>query len=133
MIYFAYGPNLNRKHMAEKCPGSKPLYSVMLPNYKLIFTDWSREWRGGVASIKPVKGDKVTGAIYEITDIDLNKLDRYEGYPVRYNRLKVTVWTDDGDPVEAITYIKTEQSQETKPSPEYLKIISQGYKDWDIE
>jgi gamma-glutamylcyclotransferase (GGCT)/AIG2-like uncharacterized protein YtfP len=133
MIYFAYGPNLNRKHMAEKCPGSKPLYSVTLPNYKLIFTDWSREWRGGVASIKPVKGDKVTGAIYEITDIDLNKLDRYKGYPVRYNRLKVTVWTDDGDPVEAITYIKTEQSQETKPSPEYLKIISQGYKDWDIE
>jgi gamma-glutamylcyclotransferase len=133
MYYFAYGPNINRRQMAEKCPGSKPLFPVTLPNYKLIFTDWSRQWKGGIASIRPVKGEKVMGAVYEITDVDLKKLDRYEGYPVSYNRFKVTVWTEDGDPVEAITYIRTEQSQETKPSTEYLKIITQGYRDWDIE
>jgi gamma-glutamylcyclotransferase len=133
MYYFAYGSNLNRKQMAERCPGNKPLFPATLPNYKLIFTDWSRLWKGGVASIRPVKGEKVMGAVYEITEIDLKKLDRYEGYPASYNRFKVTVWTDDGDPVEAITYIRTEQSQETKPSPEYLKTITQGYREWDIE
>ena len=133
MYYFAYGPNLSHKQMAERCPGCKPMFPATLPNYKLIFTDWSRQWKGGTASVKPLKGEKVMGAVYEISEMNLKQLDKNEGYPTSYNHLKVTVWTDDGDPVEAITYIKTEQSQESKPSPEYLKYIAQGYKDWEIE
>jgi len=34
--------------------------------------------------------------------------------------------------VEAITYIKREQSEKTQPSQEYLAVIRQGYKDWGI-
>jgi gamma-glutamylcyclotransferase len=133
MNYFSYASNLNRKQMAERCPGSRPVFSATLPNYKLIFTGWSRQWKGGTASIKPVKSEKVMGAVYDISETNLKQLDKHKGYPAHYNHLKVTVWTDDGDPVEAITYIKTEQSQESKPSLEYLKSITQGYKDWEIE
>lgn len=133
MYYFAYGTNLNKKQMRERCPGGKPKFSVVLPNYKLIFTGWSRQWKGGTASIKPFKGEKVLGAVYEMSESDSKKLDRFQDYPSTYNRLKVTVWTDDGDPVEAVTYIKNEQSPETKPSPEYLATIQQGYKDWQID
>jgi len=133
MYYFAYGSNLSKKQMAERCPDSKPKFSAVLPNYKLIFTGWSRQWKGGVASAKPFRGEKVKGAVYEISENDLKKLDRLEDYPVTYNRLSVIVWTDEGDSAEAITYIKKEQSQETKPSLEYLAVIRQGYRDWDIE
>ena len=59
-------------------------------------------------------------------------LDKYEGYPPIYNRLNVTVWTEIGEPIEAVTYIKIEQSQETKPSREYVAAIQQGYRDWEI-
>jgi gamma-glutamylcyclotransferase len=133
MYYFAYGSNLNRKQMAERCPGSKPLFPAILHNFKLIFTGWSRKWNGGIASVKSAKGEKVLGGVYEISEANLRQLDKYEGYPADYNHLKITIWTDDGDPVEVITYIKKEQSQENKPSAEYLKTITQGYKDWDIE
>lgn len=133
MYYFAYGTNLNKKQMAERCPGSKPKFGAVLPNYKLIFTGWSRQWKGGTASIKPFKGEKVVGAVYEILDSDLRKLDRFQDYPTTYNRLNVTVWTDDSDPVKAVTYIKNEQSPETKPSPELLTAIRQGYRDWQID
>jgi gamma-glutamylcyclotransferase (GGCT)/AIG2-like uncharacterized protein YtfP len=133
MHYFAYASNLSRKQMAERTPGSKPKFSAVLPNYRLIFVGWSRQWKGGVASIKPFKGDKVKGAVYEISENDLKKLDKYEDYPTTYNHLNVMVWTDDGDPMEAITYIKNEQSPEAKPSPEYLAVIRQGYHDWEIE
>jgi gamma-glutamylcyclotransferase (GGCT)/AIG2-like uncharacterized protein YtfP len=75
----------------------------------------------------------VVGAVYEISENDLRKLDRFEDYPTTYNRLNVIVWTDEGDSMEAVTYIKKEQSPETKPSPEYLAAIRQGYRDWDIE
>lgn len=133
MYYFAYASNLNKNQMAERCPGSKPLFTAILPNYKLIFTGWSRQWKGGTASIKPFKGEKVMGAVYEISEVNLKQLDRHQGYPTAFNRLNVTVWKDTGDPVEAITYIKSEQPEETSPSPELLAIIRQGYKNWQIE
>lgn len=132
MYYFAYASNLNRKQMRERCPESRPMFLATLPNYKLVFTGWSRQWRGGVASIKLFKGEKVRGAVYEVSERDLRRLDRYEGCPGSYHRLKVTVFDEDGSPVEAVTYIKSGQLEETRPSPEYLAVIQQGYRDWGM-
>jgi len=133
MNYFAYAENLSKKVMSEKCPDSKPRYTAVLPNYTLIFVGYSRHWKGGIASIKPFKGKKVEGAVYDITEEQFKKLDRHEDYGFTYDHLKVTAWTDSDEPVEAITYIKKEQSPETPPSTEYLAVIRQGYKDWGIE
>ena len=129
MNYFAYASNLNRKQMRERCPDSKPRLTVTLPNYKLAFVGWSRQWRGGVASIKPFRGEKVPGAIYEVSEECLRRLDKYEA---GYNRLNVTVFDEHGQPVQAITYIKSGQSEETPPSKEYVAVIQQGYRDWGI-
>ena len=132
MYYFAYGSNLNRKQMLERCPESKPAFTATLPNYRLVFLGWSRQWHGGVASIRPFRGEKVPGAVYEISEQCLRRLDKFEGYPRDYNRLNVTVFSEDGEPVPAITYIKAGQAEETKPTPEYLSVIQQGYRDWEI-
>ena len=132
MFYFAYASNLNQKQMQERSPDSKPLAVATLPNYQLVFAGWSRQWRGGVATIKLLRGEKVLGAIYEVSDRDLRRLDSYEGYPRDYNRLNITVFDEDGEPIEAVTYVKTGQLEETQPSKEYLAIIQQGYRDWRI-
>ncbi|HEY96320.1 MAG TPA: gamma-glutamylcyclotransferase [Dehalococcoidia bacterium] len=127
--YFAYASNLDKNQMKERCPESKPLYKAALPNYKLIFADWSRQLRGGKATIILFKGERVLGAVYEVTDQCMNRLDKYE---TAYSRIKVNVFDEDGESVEAITYIKSGQPQVAKPSQEYLSIIQQGYKDWGI-
>jgi len=132
MYYFAYASNLNKKQMLERCPDSKPMFIATLHNYKLVFVGWSRQWRGGVASIKPFRGERVLGAIYEVSDRDLRRLDSYEGYPSNYNRLNITVFDEDGEPIKAITYIKSGQLEETQPSKEYLSLIQQGYRDWGM-
>jgi len=132
MYYFAYASNLNRKQMLERCPDAKPKFTATLPNHKLIFTGWSRKWHGGVASIKPLRGEKVIGGVYEISERDLRFLDKEEGYPSIYNRKEVIVFPEDGEPVKVVTYIKVEQPEETKPSPEYVATIRQGYRDWGI-
>ena len=129
MHYFAYASNLNRKQMQERCPDSKPCFVATLPNYKLVFAGWSRQWRGGVASIKAFRGERVLGAIYELSEIGLNRLDKYE---TGYKRLKVTVFTEGGELVEALTYIKSGQLEEAPPSKEYLAVIQQGYRDWGL-
>ena len=128
MYYFAYGSNLGKKQMMELCPGSKPMFVATLPNYKLVFVDWSRHWRGGIVTIKPFRGEKVLGAIYQVSEQCLKHLDRLEGG----SRFKITVFDDDGQPIEAITHIGAGQGEETRPSPEYLAIIQLGYKDWRI-
>ena len=132
MYYFAYGTNLNKKQMLERCPQSKTKFIATLHNYKLIFVGWSRQWRGGVASLKSVRGERVLGAIYELTDRDLSRLDKFEGYPRDYNRINVRVNDEFGEPVDAMTYIKAGQVEETKPSKEYLSIVQQGYRDWGL-
>ncbi|MBI4181215.1 MAG: gamma-glutamylcyclotransferase [Chloroflexi bacterium] len=132
MYYFAYGSNLNQKQMRERCPDSQPKFMATLPNYKLIFIGWSRQWRGGVASLRSARGEKAFGAVYEISDRDLRRLDSDEGYPGSSNRLKVTVFNEDDEAIQAVTYIKAGQAEKTPPSPQYLAIVQQGYKDWRI-
>ena len=129
MYYFAYASNLNRKQMLERCLDSKPCFVATLPNYKLVFAGWSRQWRGGYAAIKSFRGERVLGAVYEISEIGLNRLDKYEP---GYKRLKVTVFTEGGEPVEAITYVKAGQLEEAPPSKEYLAVVQQGYRDWEL-
>jgi len=70
--------------------------------------------------------------IYEISDKCLRSLDNYEGYPTAYTRINVIVFTEFGDPIEAITYTKNPPFEEIKPSREYLAAIHQGYEDWGI-
>ena len=132
MYYFAYGLNLNRQQMPQYCPNNHPRFSAELPNYKLIFSGWSRQWRGGSADIKHSRGDKVLGGLYEVAETDLARLDRAEGCPDSYKRINVIVFRDTGEAVEAFTYIKSRQADEAKPSIEYLKIIQQGYRDWGL-
>jgi len=51
---------------------------------------------------------------------------------LKYRRKPVIVFTEDNGSVEAVTYIMLEQSEETKPTLEYLAVIKQGYRDWGI-
>jgi gamma-glutamylcyclotransferase len=132
MYYFAYGPYLSLKYMAECCPEAKPKFTAILPNYRMIFTGWSRRWRGGTATLRISQRAKVKGAIYEISARDLRLLDKHENSPRTCARMNVKVITADDEFIEAVTYIKPQQSEETAPSREYLAIIRQGYKDWRL-
>jgi gamma-glutamylcyclotransferase (GGCT)/AIG2-like uncharacterized protein YtfP len=115
--------------MSESCPDSKPKFTATLPNFKLVFSGWSREWRGGKATIISSRGDKVRGAIYEVNEACMKKLDRYE---TGYTRMDVTVFDEDNEAIEAVTYIKSGRLDDSLPSKEYGAIIRQGYQDWRL-
>jgi len=132
MYYFAYGSNLSHKQMLARCPDSQPRCRAILPHHRRVFAGWSAKWQGGVAAIKPSQGETVKGAVYAISEADLRSLDKREGYPTVYDRVNVVVTREDGERLEAITYVKHEWSEETQPSQEYLEVIQQGYEDWGI-
>lgn len=115
--------------MQERCPGCKPRFTAVLPNYKRIFAGWSRTWHGGVATIKPYRGDKVPGAIYEVTEAGMRQIEKYD---VGYVRLNVAVFDEDNQPHQAVTLIRSGQVEEALPSKEYAAVIKQGQRDWAI-
>ena len=129
MLYFAYASNLNKKQMRERCPDGRPLFTATLPNFKIVFTGWSREWRGGKATIISARGEKVRGAIYDVTEACLRKLDRFEA---GYTRFNATVFDEDNEPHQVVTYIKSGRLDESTPSQQYGEVIRQGYRDWGI-
>jgi len=129
VYYFAYADNLNKQQMLQLCPDSRPGFSATLPNYKLAFTGWSRQWHGGLATIKAQRGEKVRGAIYEVSDACLRRLDKREA---GYQRLNVTVFDEDSEPHQATAFIRSGQLEESLPSPEYAALIKKGLKDWRL-
>jgi gamma-glutamylcyclotransferase (GGCT)/AIG2-like uncharacterized protein YtfP len=120
MLYLAYGSNLNKKQMKIRCPKSVPLKSVVLENAKLCFE------QHGVANIR--KGDsKVYCAIYEVSDDCIKALDRYEGYPYLYKKVKVKI-----EGLVTFAYVLNSKMLPSAPSVAYYNIIKKGYLDWEM-
>jgi gamma-glutamylcyclotransferase (GGCT)/AIG2-like uncharacterized protein YtfP len=132
MNYFAYGSDLDKEQMRVRFPGARPAFTASLFHYRLIFSGWSRQWHGGTASIMPVRGEKVLGAVYEVVEIDIRRLDKTEECPDKYDRIEVIVNRETGEPVGAFTYVLKRQPGETKPSAGYLAVIQRGYRDWGL-
>ncbi len=89
-LYFAYGSNLDPEQMQWRCPDAIALGSARLD-------DWA--WRiggRGYATVSPAPGAQVWGGIWNVSDSDLARLDRYEGVAGgHYRREFVTVMAED--------------------------------------
>lgn len=123
MKYFAYGSNMNPQRMRDRGVSYSTRFPATLKGYTLKFNKTaSHNPKEGYASIVPDKNKVVEGALYEIPDTDILKLDSYEGYPDHYYREKVKVLSTTGME-EAVTYIASHDKVQEglKPSKEYLK------------
>ena len=126
-VYFAYGSNMDRAQMRERCPESSFLGWGWLNDHRLAYVGWSERWGGGVATVVPRRGDRVPGFLYFVTTADLRRLDRYEGAPRIYRRKIVTIHlgTEPGR-TTAVTYRHT-GAPERPPGPQYLRVIQDAH------
>ena len=127
--YFAYGSNLSHQQMAERCPESVPTCVATLYDYTLTFSGYSEFWKGGGAAITHSIGSILNGGLYEVSDADLHKLDKFES---AYRREEITVFTDKEQKIQAITYIKLEPEEFVAPSERYVLTILKGHLDFNI-
>ena len=132
MLYFAYGSNMSRAQMRERCPGHECLGTAVLPRYALCFPRSSPVRLCGVAGIEQCEGAEVWGVVYRLTQHDIATLDRREGYDPakpfhvnRYNRKTVRVLMD-GRAVECVTYMARAEPGRHVPSADYLAAIITG-------
>ena len=134
--YFAYGSNLDLSQMKRRCPSSKLISKGSLSGYRLTFNKFSSGWGGGVADVIQDQGSKVWGLIFELSDTDLERLDRYEGYHKDwtnlYERWKAVIDTPNGQICDVWVYTVVEKQKFVKPTPEYLQIIKDAAVKWNF-
>lgn len=127
-LYFAYGMNMEGGGMAGRCPTARPIGPARLPGFRLVFR--------GCADIAADPAGTVTGTLWAIRDRDERALDRLEGYPHGYGKRTVRV-TGPGplrSGATAMVYQMTHAGERGvfPPSPYYLALLRQGYRDFGI-
>ncbi len=139
MLYFAYGSNMNWQQMKERCPSARFVGIAALPDHKLAFTRKSINRGCGVADAVPGQGQKLWGVVYEITTLDIEKLDKSEGYlPGRkknsYCRRECVVFPngDDKQPLNVFTYFGEPQPNPPLPNADYKNLILTGARHWHL-
>ncbi|WP_442871681.1 gamma-glutamylcyclotransferase family protein [Anaerotignum sp.] len=110
--------------MAQRCPSAKVLGKSEIKDYELLFRG-SRT--GSYATIEPCEGKNVPVLLWSVGQKDEKALDRYEGYPIFYEKEDMTL-SLDGKEVNAFVYVMTEGHQLGMPSQRYVDTIAEGYQ-----
>ena len=105
--------------MKRRCPNCRFIKKIILNNYNLTFRS-----KYGVADIEKKSGGKVYGALYLISKSAEKRLDVYEEYPTLYRKMFFKY-----NNKKVMTYIMLKKTKLVSPTPHYLNIIKQGYKD----
>ena len=117
MKYFAYGSNMNRAEMQQRCQGVVAIGNFQLKGFRLAFKYH--------ADIIPAEGCVVHGALWEITADHEDVLDAYESYPNYYGKYQQ-------DDVMFYRMKAGDTNALATPSKSYLKTIIQGYHDFGL-
>lgn len=126
MKYFAYGSNMLHQQMKHRCPQSSYLRRAFLNGYRLVYDSFSYVRNGAVANIIRSDNEIVWGALYELTKLDIEALDRFEGVREQlYEKQMVRVYDDTGTGWDALVYLHRNKIP-GEPSAEYRQIIIDG-------
>lgn len=119
--YFSYGSNIKQQRLEERVGKVTYIGNYTLQNYKLEFNCESG-YGDTYANIVQSQGDTVEGCLYELTPIQLAKLDRYE-------LLYYKEFFDLPNGILGVTYVSLPfavSNRPQKPWLNYINIILEG-------
>ena len=126
--YFAYGSNMNPGRMAVRGMQYRESMAARLEGWALAFNKRAHGKQGiAYANIVPTN-DVVEGVLYRLRDHrEIERMDPYEGHPVRYRRECMPVLTGAGE-VPTWVYIANAdwQAENLKPERWYLNHLLSG-------
>lgn len=139
MLYFAYGSNMDWDQMKERCASARFVGMAELRDHKLAFTRRSVKRGCGVCDAVPLSGNSMWGAVFEVVDADIGRLDVHEGY--QPGRAKNSYWRkechvyvngDDKQPMAVVSYFGDPQDNPPLPNSKYKNLLISGARRWQL-
>jgi gamma-glutamylcyclotransferase len=123
-LYFAYGSNMAAKRIRERVDGAEARCRAYLDGWRLVM---DKPGRDGSAKVNIVlePGAGVWGALWELAEAQLLRLDRHER---GYARVAVTVFAETG-PLAATTYASALRGAAEALAPGYKELIVAGARE----
>ena len=133
MRFFLYADNLNPTQLKRRAPEHKFLFKAYLQDHTVGLPRFSSQWRCGLASIIPSQGERVWGAVFEVTEEDLKILDTFEEEVPEgaYRHLEINVMTEE-DQKKLVTTHVTKSIGKFKAKDHYLDFVGKGVKHWEL-
>ena len=130
--YLAYGSNLNVAQMRWRCPDAIALGTATIEDYRLLFKGSKT---GSYLTIEAQEGAQVPVAVWEVSEEDEKRLDRYEGFPTFYYKkeLELTftgIKTGKKRKRKCFVYIMHEDRSIGILSRSYVETCIEGYRDF---
>lgn len=125
-FYFAYGSNMNPERIRERIPMARTVGPAVILGWRLkerLYADIERS-----------AGGRVDGVLYLLTQIEIFRLDEYEGYPRTYGCVGVDAMIDPEHKVSAFTYVLTDaakRAREGQKYPEAYRLICSAGAQWN--
>ena len=102
MYYIAYGSNLNKEEMKQRCKDAKLVSLARLENYTLTY-------RGNPGraylTVDKKKGDFVRVAVWDVSENGKKSLDEYEDYPYLYDCFEEKVLLEKNETITGFSII----------------------------
>ena len=121
MNYIAYGSNMVQEQMAYRCPGARLIGMGYLPGARLEF------YLHATVERSQINRAHVPVAVWEISESDEQRLDRYEGYPSYYIKAERTVHMMGGSEIKGMIYLMN-QKRVSPPTRDYYDGILRAYQ-----
>ena len=135
-IYLAYGSNMSLQQMYHRCPDAEPIGKGFIKGWRLMFKG---SQSGNYATIEKEEGWAVPVVAWAISELDEERLDRYEGWPSFYVKETVEfeyIGDRPGRRVkgEGMVYIMPpDNSTLGLPSQRYFDVLVEGYHRFGLD
>ena len=135
-IYLAYGSNMSLQQMYHRCPDAEPIGKGFIKGWRLMFKG---SQSGNYATIEKEEGCTVPVVAWAISELDEERLDRYEGWPHFYAKETVEfeyIGDRPGRRVkgEGMVYIMPpDNSTLGLPSQRYFDVLVEGYHRFGLD
>jgi gamma-glutamylcyclotransferase (GGCT)/AIG2-like uncharacterized protein YtfP len=124
-LYAAYASNLDPEQMRERAPHSPACGPGWLVGWRLTFGGEDLGWEGALATLVEDAGAQVFVMLYDVTDDDEQKLDRWEGVDNGvYGKIRLRVQTLDGEELAWVYVLNGYEGG--LPSARYVGLIAEA-------
>jgi len=124
-LYFAYGTNMDRAGMRQRCPGARTLGTGTLDGWRLMVM------RDGYVSIARQAGARVHGVLWRLGPRDLAALDAYEAVDAGLYRREVLTVSAGGRTESVQVYIGGSDAP-GRARPGHLAAVLAAARSWDL-